>query len=81
MTQMIDEHVQPDTFTTPLYTFPANVRKPLNQVLEIFKSQFAQEESSIGTTHLTKCKLTQVLKTCLTEAIPHCLEVLQLYKE
>ena len=30
--KMIDEHVQPDTFTPPLHTLPGNVRK--------FKSQF-----------------------------------------
>ena len=51
---MIDEHIQPDTFTPPLHTLPSDVRKPLNQLLETFKYQFAQHETSIGTTHLTK---------------------------
>ena len=51
---MIDEHVQPDTFTPPLHTFPGDVRKSLNQLLETFKSKFAKDETSIGTTHLTK---------------------------
>ena len=55
--KMIDEYIQPDTFTPPLHTLPGNVRKSLNQLLEIFKSQFAQDETSIGTTHLTKMQI------------------------
>ena len=48
------EHVKPDSFTSPLHTLPDGVRKPLNQLLEIFKSQFALGETSIETTHLIK---------------------------
>ena len=54
---MIDEHVQPDTFTLPLHIFLGNVRKSLNQLLETFKSQFAWDETRIGTTHLTKMQI------------------------
>ena len=52
--KIIDEHIQPDTFTPPLHTLPADVRKSFNQIPEVFKSQFAQDEISIGTPHLTK---------------------------
>ena len=52
--KMIDEHTQPDTFTSPLHTLLDNGRKSLNQLLETFKLQFAQDETSMGTTHLTK---------------------------
>ena len=52
--KMIEEHIQPDTFTPPLHTLPGDVRKSLTQLLETFKLQFAQDETSIGTTHLTK---------------------------
>ena len=52
--RMLDEHIQPDSFTPPLYTLPDNVRKSLHQLLETSKSQFAQDETSIGTTHHTK---------------------------
>ena len=55
--KMIDEHVQPDTFTPPLHTLPDYVKKSLNQLLKKFKSQFAQDETSIGTTHLTKTQI------------------------
>ena len=51
---MVDEHVPPDTFTLPLHTLSSDVRKLLNHLLKTFKLQFAQDETSIGTTHLTK---------------------------
>ena len=33
------------------------MRKSLNQLCETFKSQFAQDERGIGTTHLTKLQI------------------------
>ena len=54
---MIDEHIQPDVFRHPLHTFLGNVKKSMNQLLETFKSQFVQDETSIGTTHLTKLQI------------------------
>ena len=32
--KMLDKHVQSDTFTLPLHTIPADVRKSLNHLLE-----------------------------------------------
>ena len=52
--KMIDKHVQPNSFTPPLHTLPGDVRKSFNQLLETFKSQLTQDETSIGTTCLTK---------------------------
>ena len=54
---MLDKHVQPDSFTPPLHTLHDDVGKSLNQLLETFKLQFAQDEICIGTTHLTKIKI------------------------
>ena len=54
---MIDEHVQPDTFIPPLPTLWGDVRKSLNQLLETFKLQCVQDETSIGTTHLIKMQI------------------------
>ena len=54
---MKDKHAQPDTFTHPLHTLPDDGRKSINQLLETFKSQFAKDETSIGTTHLTKMQI------------------------
>ena len=45
--KMVDKHVQPDSFTPPLHTLPEDVRKSINQLLETFKLQFAQDEASI----------------------------------
>ena len=55
--RMLDKHVQPDSFTPPLNTLLDVVRKSLNQQVETFKSQFAQDETNIGTTHLTKIQI------------------------
>ena len=54
---MLDEHTQPESFTPPLHTLPDDMRISLNQPLEIFKSQFAQDETSIGTTQFTKMQI------------------------
>ena len=54
--KMTDEHVQPDTYIPPLHTLPGEVRKSLSQLLKTFQSQFTQDKTSIGTTHLTKCR-------------------------
>ena len=54
---MKDEHIQPSTFMPPLHNLLGNVRKSLNQLLETFKLQFAQDETSISTTHLTKMQI------------------------
>ena len=40
-----------------LHTLQEDVRKLLNQPLKTFKSQFTQDETSIGTTHLTKLQI------------------------
>ena len=55
--KMIGDHVQPDSFTPNLHALPSDTRKSLNQLLETFKSQFEQDETSIGTTHLTKMQI------------------------
>ena len=55
--RMIDEHVQPNTFIPPLHTLLGDVRKSLNQLFETFKSQFVQDETCTGTTHLTKMQI------------------------
>ena len=55
--KMIDDHIQPGTFTPPLKTLLGDMGKQLNQLLETFKLQFAQDETSIGTTHLTRMQI------------------------
>ena len=55
--KMTDEHIQPDTFTPPLHTLLGDVRKSFNQLLETFKSQFAQDEPRFGITHLSEMQI------------------------
>ena len=38
----------------PSHNLSQEIKQSLNKLLETFKSQFAQDETSIGTTHLTK---------------------------
>ena len=45
------------TLTPHFHTLLSDVRKSPNHLLETFKSQFAQDETSIGTTHLTKMQI------------------------
>ena len=57
---MIDEYIQPDTFRPPLHTLLGDVMNSLNQLLETFKSQFAQDETVLEQLISLKCKLTWV---------------------
>ena len=47
---MLQTSIKDDTLTPPLHTHLSDVRKSLNQ-METFKLQFAQDETSIGTSH------------------------------
>ena len=58
--KMLDEHIQPDTFTTALHTLLGDVRKSLNQLLETFKSQLHRMKPVLEPVISLKCKLTGV---------------------
>ena len=60
--KIMDEHVQPDTFTPPSHTLLGDVRKSLYQLLVKFKWQFAQDVTNIGTTHLTKMQIDMAIQ-------------------
>ena len=51
---MIGKHIHPNFFRPPSHTLPEDVMESINQLLDTFKSQFVEDETSIGTTHLTK---------------------------
>ena len=57
MQKMLDEQVQWDTFKPPLHNLSQEIKQSLNKLLETFKSQFAGDETSMGTTHLTKMQI------------------------
>ena len=52
--KMMDDQVQLATFTPPLHNLSLEVKLYLDRSLESFKSQLVKDESSIGTTNLTK---------------------------
>ena len=53
----MDEQVQPDTSKTPFHNLPQEIKQSPNKLLETFKSQFVSDETSIGTTHVTKMQI------------------------
>ena len=52
--KMIAEKVEPDTFKPPHHKLKQHIETKLTQLLKEYSSQFAQDETSIGTTPLTE---------------------------
>ena len=52
--RMKTEKVKPDTFMPPCHKLKQNIETKLTEVLKEYDSQFAQDETSIGTTPLTE---------------------------
>ena len=51
---MMAEQVQPDTFNPPCHKLRPSIKSKLNTLLKEYASQFAKDETSIGTTPLTE---------------------------
>ena len=51
--KMVVEKVTPDIFNPPCHTLSNNIQHDLNALLKEYESQFAKDETSIGTTPLT----------------------------
>ena len=51
--KMMAETVTPDTFNPPCHELSNTIQHELNTLLKEYKSQFAKDETSIGTTPLT----------------------------
>ena len=51
--KMMAETVTPDTFNPPHHELFQTIQHELNTLLQEYESQFAKDETSIGTTHLT----------------------------
>ena len=50
---MLAEQAQPDTFQPSLHTLSTHIQKEIDTPLQEYKSQFAQDETSMCTTPLT----------------------------
>ena len=51
---MMAEQVEPDTFHPPHHKLKSNIKSKLDALLKEYTSQFAKDETSIGTTPLTE---------------------------
>ena len=52
--RMMAEKVEPDTFKPPCHKLKKNIQTKLENLLKEYHSQFTQDETTIGTTLLTK---------------------------
>ena len=52
--KMMAEQVKPDTFDSPHHKLTTSMQEKLDTLLVEFETQFAKDETSIGTTTLTK---------------------------
>ena len=68
---MMSEQVQQDTFEPPHHKFKPNIEAKLKVLLKEYKSQFAQDETSIGTTPLTKMSRHKKLRVSIPETLPN----------
>ena len=51
---MMAEQVQPDIFDPPHHTLKPGIQSRLDTLLKEYETQFAKDETSIGTTPLTE---------------------------
>ena len=56
-TKMITEQVEPDAFERPHHKLKPNIEAKLEALLKEYESQFMREETTIGTTPLTKMSI------------------------
>ena len=52
--KMMAEHIQPDTFNLPCHKLRPSIESKLNALLKEYVSQFAKDETLIGTAPLTE---------------------------
>ena len=57
---MMAEQVKPDTFDPPGHNVKPGIQNKLDALLKEYKTQFAKDETSIGTTPLTKMTIDTV---------------------
>ena len=58
---MMAEQVQPDAFNSTHHKLRPSIKAKLNTLLKEYASQFAKDETSIGTTPLTEMTIDTVI--------------------
>ena len=79
--KMMSETITPDTFNPPCHALSATVQHDLELLLQEYESQFAKDETSIGTTPLTSMTIdTGTSDPVSQKALPHSHEALPVGK-
>ena len=60
---MMAEKVTPNIFNSPCHELSTNIQHELDALLKEYESQFAKDDTSVGTTPLTSMMKTQGLPT------------------
>ena len=78
---MMAEMVTPDTFNPQCHELSTAVQDDLDLLLWEYESQFAKDETSIGTTPLTSMTIDyRHLQTNFSKTLPHSYETLPVGK-
>ena len=79
--KMMAETVTPDTFNPPCHELSTTVQNELELLLWAYESQFAKDETSIGTTSLTSMMIdTGTSNPISQKTLPHSYETLSMGK-
>ena len=79
---MMPEQVEPDTFEPPCHKLNPNIQANLKVLLKEYTSQFAQDETNIGRTPLTKMTIdTENSKPVLQKPYPIAMKHYQWVKD
>ena len=78
--KMMSETVTPDAFNLPHHELSTAVQNDLDLLLREYQSQFTKDETSIGTTPLTRMKIHTGASEPFSKTLPHSYEALQVGK-
>ena len=79
MERMMADKVKLDTFKPPHHKLKQTIKPKCVELLKEYDTQFAQDETTIGTTHLTEMTIdTGTSDLSITKAIPNRNEKLQI---
>ena len=80
MLQMMAEKVTLDIFNPPCHTLSTNIQHKLDTLLKEYESQFAKDETSIGTTPLTSMTIDTGSSDPISQKYPIAMETLSMGK-
>ena len=78
--KMMAEAVTPDTFYPPHHELSTTVQSELELLLQEYESEFAKDETSIGTTPLTSMTIDTGTSNPISKTLSHSYETLSMGK-